>query len=109
MFLKSKCDMLLNIVYEAFYANILDARDKFIITMLEWIREYLMKRLQKNMDIASGKLRGQLCTWIQMERNIKKVANCILIMGNDNPYQIFWFNGGQFTADLNKYECTCRA
>ncbi|KAL8513083.1 hypothetical protein ACS0TY_019313 [Phlomoides rotata] len=58
---KSKCDMLLNNVCESFNANILDARDKSIITMLEWIREYLMKRLQKNMDIASGKWKGQLC------------------------------------------------
>ncbi|KAK4392627.1 hypothetical protein Sango_2040500 [Sesamum angolense] len=47
-----KCDILLNNVCESFNANILDARDKPILTMLEWVREYLMKRLQENRDKA---------------------------------------------------------
>ncbi|KAI3450325.1 hypothetical protein Pfo_006990 [Paulownia fortunei] len=52
-----KCDMLLNNICETFNSNILDAREKPIITMLEWIREYLMRRLQENRDRAeaSGK------------------------------------------------------
>ncbi|XP_011093261.1 uncharacterized protein LOC105173270 [Sesamum indicum] len=40
-----KCDMLLNNYCESFNPNILDARDKSILTMLEWIREYLMQKL----------------------------------------------------------------
>ncbi|KAL0422417.1 UNVERIFIED_CONTAM: hypothetical protein Slati_3264600 [Sesamum latifolium] len=53
-----KCDMLLNNVCESFNANILDARDKPILTMLEWLREYLMKRLQENRDKAGHTARG---------------------------------------------------
>ncbi|KAL8477002.1 hypothetical protein ACS0TY_029342 [Phlomoides rotata] len=107
---KSKCDMLLNNVCESFNANILDARDKSIITMLEWIREYLMKRLQKNRDIASEKWKGQLCPRIQknVDQNTEKVSDCIPIKGNNHHYQISCFGGEQFTVDLNKYECTCR-
>ncbi|KAG8390948.1 hypothetical protein BUALT_Bualt01G0136600 [Buddleja alternifolia] len=55
-----KCDMLLNNVCETFNSNILDARDKSILTMFEWIREYLMKRLQENRDRINGDhLRGE--------------------------------------------------
>ncbi|KAL0403603.1 UNVERIFIED_CONTAM: hypothetical protein Sradi_2001100 [Sesamum radiatum] len=46
------CDMLLNNVCETFNACILDAREKSILTMLEWIREYLMRRMQDNRDRA---------------------------------------------------------
>ncbi|KAL8481075.1 hypothetical protein ACS0TY_027564 [Phlomoides rotata] len=65
-YFSEKCnrDMLLNNVYESFNSTIIIARDKAIITMIEWIREYLMKRLQKNRDIAIGKQRGQLCPMI---------------------------------------------
>ncbi|KAL0399904.1 UNVERIFIED_CONTAM: hypothetical protein Sradi_2333700 [Sesamum radiatum] len=53
-----KCDMLLNNFCESFNSNILDARSKPIITMLEWIREFLMKRLQENRDRARSKWKG---------------------------------------------------
>ncbi|KAL8472249.1 hypothetical protein ACS0TY_029459 [Phlomoides rotata] len=42
----SKSDMLLNNVCECFNAAILDARDKPVITMFEWLRQWLMTRLQ---------------------------------------------------------------
>ncbi|KAG8376915.1 hypothetical protein BUALT_Bualt09G0113800 [Buddleja alternifolia] len=56
----SKCDMLLNNVCESFNGTILQARDKPIITMLEWIRQYLTKRLQKNRDKAEEKWKGKI-------------------------------------------------
>ncbi|KAL8506537.1 hypothetical protein ACS0TY_017430 [Phlomoides rotata] len=37
------------------------------------------------------------------------MADCIPIKGNSHHYLISCFGGGQFTVDLNKYECTCRA
>ncbi|KAG5540456.1 hypothetical protein RHGRI_020612 [Rhododendron griersonianum] len=40
-----KCDMVCNNLYEAFNRAMLDARDKPIIKMLEWIRCYLSKRM----------------------------------------------------------------
>ncbi|KAL8511623.1 hypothetical protein ACS0TY_018142 [Phlomoides rotata] len=92
---RSKCDMLLNNVCEAFNSNILFARDKAVITMLEWLREYLMKRLQKNRDIALVKWKGQLCPRIQkiLEINTEKVSDCIPIKGNDIHYQVSCFDG----------------
>lgn len=38
-------DVLLNNMCEVLNAKLLDARDKPIITMLEYIREYLMRRI----------------------------------------------------------------
>lgn len=39
-----KCDVLMNNLSEAFNATILLARDKPILTMMDWIRSYLMGR-----------------------------------------------------------------
>ncbi|KAK2410603.1 hypothetical protein QL285_045960 [Trifolium repens] len=48
----SKCDVLMNNISESFNATILVARDKPILTMCEWIRNYLMNR----MSTSSSKL-----------------------------------------------------
>ncbi|KAH6770582.1 hypothetical protein C2S52_015385 [Perilla frutescens var. hirtella] len=47
-----KCDTLVNNMCEQFNHCLLDARDKPVLTMLEWIREYMMTRFQKNRDRA---------------------------------------------------------
>ncbi|XP_017420328.2 uncharacterized protein LOC108330352 [Vigna angularis] len=39
-----RCDVLLNNLSESFNSTILLARDKLIITMMEWIRTYIMRR-----------------------------------------------------------------
>ncbi|KAL0303085.1 UNVERIFIED_CONTAM: hypothetical protein Sradi_6176600 [Sesamum radiatum] len=105
-----KCDMLLNNCCESFNANIMDARDKPILTMLEWIREYLMKRLQENRDRASKKWKGTLCPKIKklLQKQIDKIGDCIPIKANDRHYQISCYDGGQFSVDLDKRSCTCR-
>ncbi|KAL8469788.1 hypothetical protein ACS0TY_032591 [Phlomoides rotata] len=108
---KAKCDILLNNVCESFNSNILAARDKAIITMLEWIREYLVKRLVKNRDKAETKWKGKLCPRISkiLERNLEQVADYVPIKSNRWSYQIRCFNGGQYTVDLNQRRCSCRA
>ncbi|XP_058783743.1 uncharacterized protein LOC131658471 [Vicia villosa] len=40
-----KCDVLMNNISESFNSTILVARDKPILTMCEWIRNYLMNRM----------------------------------------------------------------
>ncbi|KAL0446232.1 UNVERIFIED_CONTAM: hypothetical protein Slati_1751100 [Sesamum latifolium] len=92
-----KCDMLNNCC-ESFNANIIDARDKPIITMLEWIREYLMRRLQENRDKAARKWTGGLCPKIQffLQKHVEKIGDCIPIKTNDRHSQISCYDGGQF-------------
>ncbi|KAL0431476.1 UNVERIFIED_CONTAM: hypothetical protein Sradi_0773600 [Sesamum radiatum] len=106
----SKCDMLLNNVCESFNANILDARDKPILTMLEWVREYLMKRLLENRDKAGRKWKGTLCPKIKkaLQKQIDKIGDCIPIKANDRHYQVSCYDGSQFSVDLEIGTCTCR-
>ncbi|GKC09004.1 mutator type transposase [Tanacetum coccineum] len=42
---KAKCDLLINNICEVFNRQLVDGRDQPIITCLEYIREYLMKRI----------------------------------------------------------------
>ncbi|PWA79481.1 transposase, mutator type [Artemisia annua] len=42
---KAQCGLLLNNICEVFYRQLNDVRDGTIITCLEYIREYLMKRI----------------------------------------------------------------
>ena len=42
---RAHCDVLLNNMCEVLNRQLLDARDKPIITCLEYIREYLMKKI----------------------------------------------------------------
>ncbi|XP_074356575.1 uncharacterized protein LOC141696318 [Apium graveolens] len=46
----SKCDLLLNNMYESFNRCILRAREEGVLVMLEMIREYLMRRLQNKRE-----------------------------------------------------------
>ncbi|KAL8525602.1 hypothetical protein ACS0TY_015011 [Phlomoides rotata] len=108
---KAKCDMLLNNVCESFNSNILAARNKAIITMLEWIREYFVMRLVKNRDKAEANWKGKLCPRIAkiLERNSEQIVDCIPIKSNNFHYQVRCFHGGQYTIDLNHWRCSCRA
>lgn len=59
-----KCDILLNKLCESFNSNIKAARDKPIITCLEKIRDYMMKRIPKR-RIEMERRPGLLCHRIQ--------------------------------------------
>ncbi|KAK4381948.1 hypothetical protein Sango_2916800 [Sesamum angolense] len=105
-----KCDILLNNCCESFNGNIMDARDKPILTMLEWIREYLMRRLQENREKTSKKWKDTLCPKIKklLQKNVDKIGDCIPIKANDRHYQISCYDGNQYSVDLEMRTCTCR-
>ncbi|KAG8368016.1 hypothetical protein BUALT_Bualt15G0001400 [Buddleja alternifolia] len=109
-----KCDMLLNNCCETFNGNILPARELPILSMLEWIMEYLMKRLQVNRDRAKSaiKWKGHLCPKIKtiIDKNIGKMGGCVPIKSDDMHYQVRCLDddGEQFTVDLEKMICGCR-
>ncbi|GKE04147.1 hypothetical protein Tco_1396165, partial [Tanacetum coccineum] len=44
-YFSAKCDLLINNICEVFNRQLVDGRDQPIITCLEYIREYLMKRI----------------------------------------------------------------
>ncbi|KAK4386084.1 hypothetical protein Sango_2479000 [Sesamum angolense] len=106
-----KCDMLLNNICETFNSCILEAREKPILTMLEWIREFIMTRLSDNRDRARKKWSGKkICPRIQknVEKNIDKAADCIPIKSDDWNYEISSYDGSRYIVNLQQHTCTCR-
>ncbi|XP_057791299.1 uncharacterized protein LOC131008435 [Salvia miltiorrhiza] len=107
----SKCDMLLNNVCEVFYSTILEAREMPIITMLEWIRSWIMVRFQRHRDLATHKWKGKLCPRIKkksLKNMLPKLVSAfqsreiIVIMRSDAMM------GGQFVVELDDWTCSCR-
>ncbi|KAL0298744.1 UNVERIFIED_CONTAM: hypothetical protein Sradi_6534200 [Sesamum radiatum] len=105
-----KCDMLLNNICETFNYCILDARERPVLTMLEWIREFLMTRLQENRDRALKKWKGKICPKIKkiVEKNMDKASDCIPIKSDDNNYEIACYDGSRYTVNLQNHTCSCR-
>ncbi|KAG8377713.1 hypothetical protein BUALT_Bualt08G0061400 [Buddleja alternifolia] len=107
-----KCDMLLNNLCESFNSGILEAMEKPILTMLEWIREYLMTRLAENGDRAAKRWYGkQICPKIRkiIEKNIDRSSDCIPIKSDDWNYEVkMCDNGDRFTVNLRTHSCSCR-
>lgn len=78
-----KCDTTLNNMCEAFNATILEARDKPIIGMVEWIKVYLMRREQmKNIE-------GRICPKIQkiLEED-KKTSESFSTWAGDKKFEV---------------------
>ncbi|KAK4390453.1 hypothetical protein Sango_2108600 [Sesamum angolense] len=104
-----KCDILLTIVVRALMETSW-MQGKPILTMLEWIREYLMRRLQENREKSSKKWKDTLCPKIKklLQKNVDKIDDCIPIKANDRHYQISCYDGNQYSVDLEMRTCTCR-
>ena len=64
--------MIMNNISKAFNGRILEARDKPIITLLEWIRQYWMSRFAKKM-LKSQAYEGiiTLKPLERLERNVR--------------------------------------
>ncbi|KAL0404539.1 UNVERIFIED_CONTAM: hypothetical protein Sradi_2094700 [Sesamum radiatum] len=105
-----KCDMLNNIC-ESFNSNILEAREKPILTMLEWVREWIMTRLSDLRDRVRKKWQNKkICPKIKkiVEKNIDKAADCIPIKSDDVYYEISCYDGARYVVNLQNKTCTCR-
>ncbi|KAG8387629.1 hypothetical protein BUALT_Bualt02G0041000 [Buddleja alternifolia] len=89
-----------------------DAREKLILTMLEWIRQYLMTRLLENRDKARKRWQGRLrlCPRIRkiVDRHMDKTSDCIPIKSDDLHYKVECYDLQRFTVDLHNHTCSCR-
>ncbi|KAH0633728.1 hypothetical protein KY284_036514 [Solanum tuberosum] len=104
----SRCDMLLNNLCESFNRYILDARDKAIITLLEMIKNKLMKRLYKKKEWIN-KYQGLICP--KIEKNLNQIRlEAALFRPNFScgPKVSVEGPGGPFIVDMQKGSCTCR-
>ncbi|XP_073135246.1 uncharacterized protein [Henckelia pumila] len=110
----SRClsDCVVNNFSESFNSFIIDARDKPIITMLECIRNKLMKRIQVK-KTGMEKYIGQICPNIlrRINKNQKFSRNFFAIYSGENEYQVQCLSVHgvltQHVVDLLKKTCTC--
>ncbi|XP_047168923.1 uncharacterized protein LOC124837561 [Vigna umbellata] len=105
------CDTLTNNMSEGFNSVIVDAREKPVITMLEEIRVYLMKRWATN-RIKMCNMDFDICPKIRKrltnESNLSK--NWIPSWSAEKLYEVRHFAQitNKFVVNLNSQECSCR-
>ncbi|XP_023772208.2 uncharacterized protein LOC111920861 [Lactuca sativa] len=101
--------ILLNNLCEVFNPKLLDARDKPVITCLEYIREYLMKRIciVKNViDKSQGPLTP---TATKLLNGVKKDASqYTCIFNGSEKTQVTGTMGEQFMVNWRDRNCSCR-
>ncbi|GJX91944.1 heat stress transcription factor B-4-like protein [Tanacetum coccineum] len=86
---RAKSDLLLNNICEVFNGKIVGGRDKLVITLLEYIREYCIKRIV-NVQGVIDKCTGPLTpTATRIMEFIKKEAHLMKVQWNgENKYQV---------------------
>nr|GEW65588.1 hypothetical protein [Tanacetum cinerariifolium] len=98
---RAKSDLLLNNICEVFNGNIVRGRDKPVITLLEYIKEYYMKRIM-NVQGVIDKCAGTLTpTATRIMESIKKEAHFMKVQWNiANKYQVSGSLGDQCVVDV---------
>ncbi|GJS94837.1 reverse transcriptase domain-containing protein [Tanacetum coccineum] len=101
--------ILLNNLCEVFNGKIVGGRDKPVITLLKYIREYCMKRIvtaQAVIDKCDGPLTP---TATRILDSIKKEATYMTVQWNSRiKHQVSRSFGGQCVVDVSNGTCTCR-
>ncbi|XP_021758837.1 uncharacterized protein LOC110723774 [Chenopodium quinoa] len=105
----SQCNsnILLNNICETFNVVIRDARDKPILTQMEWLRRYVMKRHNDKREVVQ-KLDGKLMPYVSKKFDkIERVArHCIVQVSRADSYEVE-LNGDSVLVDLAMRTCTC--
>ncbi|GKD00824.1 mutator type transposase [Tanacetum coccineum] len=89
--------------------QLLDGRDKPIITCLEFIRQYLMKRIvivQQLINKSNGPLTPNAT---KIFNNIKKeAAQCSVLWNGGDLYQATGPHGTQYVCNMTQRTCSCK-
>ncbi|XP_021732050.1 uncharacterized protein LOC110698839 [Chenopodium quinoa] len=102
-----KSNMLLNNVCETFNAVIKEARDKPILTQMEWLRRYMMKRNNDKWE-SYEKMEGKVVPYVRKAfQRIEPVArHCIVQVSRGDTYEVE-LNSDIVKVDLSKGTFTC--
>ncbi|XP_071714768.1 uncharacterized protein [Rutidosis leptorrhynchoides] len=102
-------DVLLSNMCEVFNRWLIDARDKPIVTALEYIREYLMKRIV-NVLKHQSKCDGPLtpAATKTFEKIKEEASQCSILWNGGQQYQVTGPHGKQCVVDMGRRECACR-
>ncbi|GKD59778.1 hypothetical protein Tco_1297287 [Tanacetum coccineum] len=106
---RAKSDLLLNNLCEVFNGKIVEGRDMLVITLLEYIKEYCMKRIV-NVQSVIDKCTGPLTpTTTRIMESIKKEAYFMKVQWNGaNKYQVSGSLNDQCVMDVVTMTCSSR-
>ncbi|XP_059670989.1 uncharacterized protein LOC132316533 [Cornus florida] len=104
----SKCDLVVNNLAETWNDNIGDVRDKPLITMLEWIRSYLMHRNQSRRQWIQNQT-GLLCPTIatDLKNLMDDCRHCTTRKTGDDIFEVY-YKGANKGVNLANRTCNCR-
>ncbi|CAI9279523.1 unnamed protein product [Lactuca saligna] len=106
---EQRSDILLNNLYEVFNSKLIHGRNKPIISCLEYIRQYLMKRIcnvKKVMSKAPGPLTPT--TSKLLERNREASVQYRARWNGTAKYEVYGPWHDQHVVDMTNMSCTCR-
>ena len=104
----TKSDAIQNNICESFNSYIKAARDMPILSMVEWIRRRLMKRIYVKAT-AMHKYKGEICPNAQESLENKKIESrdCFCTPAGQLKYEVD-YGDTRNVVDLYKRTCSCR-
>ncbi|GJZ47585.1 hypothetical protein Tco_0601417 [Tanacetum coccineum] len=99
---RAKSDILLNNLCECFNGKILDARDAPIITALEYIREYLMRRMVNVIAVikkTDGPLTPSATKLLKIAMD--RANNCTVAFNGGEEYEVKGQSAANYNMSLN--------
>ncbi|KAK7361174.1 hypothetical protein VNO77_03220 [Canavalia gladiata] len=104
-----RCDVLMNNISESFNSTILLATDKPIISMLEWIRAYLMGRFAVMKEKLS-KYQGNVMPKPRrrLDREVEMSGNWLATWAGELRFEVSHIiHKEKFIVNLSSNSCTC--
>ncbi|XP_047167974.1 uncharacterized protein LOC124836806 [Vigna umbellata] len=107
----AQCDTLTDNISEAFNSVLVNTRTKPIITMLEEIRLYMMKRWATNRSRATS-FKSSICPKIlsRLQKEGLQTKNWIPSWSAQRLFEVRHVSqsGEKFVVDIDQYSCLCR-
>ncbi|KAK1415281.1 hypothetical protein QVD17_31059 [Tagetes erecta] len=110
---RAKCDVLLNNLCEVFNKQLVGGRDKPVITCLEYIREYLMRRhvivlncIAKWVEKGKGPLTPNATELFEVIKS--EASQYKVIFNGHNKYQVTSSSLDQCVVNMDDRSCSCR-
>nr|GEW11509.1 hypothetical protein [Tanacetum cinerariifolium] len=106
---RAHCDVLLNNLCEVFNRQLMDGRDVPIITCLEFVRDYLMKRVVNVKKVISMSPCPLTPAATKLFEAIKYKATFYMVLSNGGTkYQASGPYEDQCVVDMEEKNCSCR-